>query len=180
MTRIEIPTLRTERLVLRALRADDLDAYAAMQANPEVMRYLGTGQPRTRSETWDGMARIIGQWGLRGYGMFALEEAASGRFAGRAGILHPLEWEEPELAYGFDRPFWGRGLATEVAEALRRWAFGALGLPSLISYIALPNVASRRVVQKLGAVLEGQVRLLGTVDAELWRHPAPRGTLVSG
>src|ERR1700722_14615709 len=117
MTTIEIPTLRTERLVLRALRADDLEPFAAMHANPEVVRHLGSGRTRSREETWDAMARSLGQWALRGYGMFAVEDAATGRFVGRTGILHSLEWPEAELAYGLDQPYWGRGLATESAMA---------------------------------------------------------------
>ena len=170
MTRIDIPTLRTDRLVLRSFRADDLDAYAAMQANPEVMRYLGTGQPRSRSESWDAMARVIGQWGLRGYGQFALEDVASGRLVGRAGILHPLDWEGPELAYGLDQPFWGQGFATEACTALHRWAFSVLGLPSLVSYILPANTRSRRVLVKLGATRGPDALLFGTITAECWHH----------
>ena len=122
-TTFEIPTLRTERLTLRAFRAADLDALAAMQANPEVRRFLG-GNLLSRAEAWALMERILGQWALRGYGMFAVE--AEGRCAGWAGVLHPLEWPEPELAYSLDQPFWGRGLATEAARAARDWAFAWL------------------------------------------------------
>ncbi|MCW3477328.1 GNAT family N-acetyltransferase [Limobrevibacterium gyesilva] len=169
MTRIEIPTLRTTRLVLRALRADDLDGLAAMQADPEVMRYLGAGATRTRQETWDGIARMLGQWALRGFGMFAIEEAATGRFAGRAGVLYPLPWPEPELAYGLDRPFWGQGLVTEAGIAIRDWAFATLGLPKLASFILPDNAASAAVARKLGAVRTGTITLLG-LEAERWEH----------
>ena len=169
MTLIKIPTLRTRRLVLRALRADDLEPFAAMNADPEVMRYLGSGRARTRGETWDMMARMLGQWGLRGYGMFAVEDAASGRFAGRSGILHTLEWPEPELAYGLDRPFWGQGLATESAVAIRDWAFSTLGLKLLASFVRPDNAGSIGVLRKLGAVRTGTFTLLGG-DAERWEH----------
>ena len=97
-----------------------------MHADPEVVRHLGTGDVRTEEETWDVMARLLGQWPLRGYGMFAGIETATGRFAGRAGLLHPYTWPGPELAYGFDRPFWGQGYATEVSRALLDWAWGDL------------------------------------------------------
>lgn len=168
-----IPTLLTPRLTLRALRAEDLDAFAAMQANPEVMRTLGTGVTRSRAETWDGMARMLGQWALRGYGMFAVTENSTGRFIGRAGILHPYEWEEPELAYGLDQPFWGRGYATEAAVILHRWAFLQKHLPNLVSYVMPGNAASRNVLEKLGAELTGRMLLLGTVEAERWAHRTP-------
>ena len=69
MTAFEIPTVETARLRLRAFRAGNLDAYAAMQANPEVMRYLLTGQTATRVQTWYTMLTSLGSWALRGYGM---------------------------------------------------------------------------------------------------------------
>ena len=119
---LEIPTLRTERLVLRAFGPQDVDAYAAMLANPNVMRFLGTGQTRTAAEAWSAIAGTIGQWALRGYGSFALEERASGQLVGRAGILHPYDWPGPELAYALDEPFWGQGLATEACREVLRWA----------------------------------------------------------
>jgi RimJ/RimL family protein N-acetyltransferase len=169
MTRIEIPTLRTRRLVLRGLRADDLEPFAAMNADPEVTRYLGTGQTRTREQTWDAMARMLGQWGLRGYGVFALEDAATGRFVGRSGVLHSLDWPEPELAFGLDRPFWGQGLATESAVAIRDWVFSAFGLKLLASFVRPDNAASIGVLRKLGAVRTGTITLLGA-DAERWEH----------
>jgi RimJ/RimL family protein N-acetyltransferase len=168
-----IPTLMTPRLTLRALRADDLDAFAAMQANPEVMKTLGTGVVRSRAETWDGMARMLGQWALRGYGMFAVTENQTGRFIGRAGILHPYEWEEPELAYGLDQPYWGRGYATEAAVILHRWAFLQKYLTNLVSYVVPSNTASRNVLEKLGAELTGRMLLMGTVEAERWQHRTP-------
>jgi RimJ/RimL family protein N-acetyltransferase len=78
MTTFEIPTLTTERLRLRAFAAGDLDAYAAMQANPEVMRFLVDGRTHTRVEVWRIMAGFLGHWPLRGYGMWACVKADSG------------------------------------------------------------------------------------------------------
>ena len=171
MARIEIPTLATPRLILRALRVDDLDPFAAMNANPEVVRYLGTGQTGTRAQTWDQMARMLGQWDLRGYGVFAVVEAVSSRFIGRSGILHPLAWPEPELAYGLDQPYWGKGYATESAIAIRDWAFSAFGFAHLASFIRPDNAASAGVLRRMGAVRTGTITLLGG-EAERWEHTA--------
>ena len=171
MTRIEIPTLTTPRLILRALRAEDLDPFAAMNANPEVVRYLGTGQPISPAQTWDQMAHMLGQWPLRGYGFFAVVEAASGRFIGRSGILHTLAWPEPELAYGLDQPWWGKGYATESAIAIRDWAFTTLGFTHLASFIRPDNRASAAVLRRLGATRTGMITLLGG-EAERWEHTA--------
>lgn len=173
MTTTEIPLLTTERLVLRAFHADDLDAYATMQANPEVMRYLGTGQTRTRAESWDAIARMLGHWSLRGYGSFAIEEAASGQFVGRAGILHPYEWPGPELAYALDQPFWGMGYAAEASRAVLEWAQTSAGLGELVSFIYPANEASKSVARKLGATRGPDVEILGMSGIECW-HYRPR------
>jgi RimJ/RimL family protein N-acetyltransferase len=168
-TTIEIPALRTSRLLLRAFHAGDLDAYAAMNADPEVRQFLG-GRVLTQQETWAAMETALGQWALRGYGFFSVE--VGGRFAGRVGVLHPADWPEPELAWGLARPFWGQGLATEAAAAIRDWAFARFALPRLVSFIMPENTRSRRVAEKLGAVREGKVELRGFV-ADRWVHPAP-------
>ncbi len=166
----EIPTLRTERLLLRPFRASDLDALAVMQSNPDVRRFLGAGNLLSREETWALMERVLGQWSLRGYGVFAVE--TQGRCAGWAGILHPLEWPEPELAYSLDQPYWGRGLAGEAARAARDWAFATHGFARLASFIRPDNARSIRVAEKLGAVREGMVELRGS-PAQWWVHRPP-------
>ncbi|HEY1930588.1 MAG TPA: GNAT family N-acetyltransferase [Acetobacteraceae bacterium] len=173
---IEIPTLRTEHLVLRAFRLDDLDGLAAMNADPEVQRFLYGGQMVTREQCWMQMTMAVGQWGLRGYGLFAVE--AEGRFAGRIGLLHPLEWPEPELAYALDAPFRGRGLAAEAVAAVRDWAFARFGFERLASFILPANARSAGVAKRLGAVREGTVELRGFV-ADWWVHrPAGVGVVV--
>jgi RimJ/RimL family protein N-acetyltransferase len=163
----EIPTLQTERAVLRAFTANDLEALAAMQANREVRRFLGNSNPLSRPETWSLMERFLGQWTLRGYGMFAVE--TEDVCVGWAGVLHPLDWPEAELAYALDEPYWGKGLAAEAVRAARRWAFTAIGFVRLASFIVPTNSRSIRVAQKLGARREGVVELRG-LQAEWWVH----------
>jgi RimJ/RimL family protein N-acetyltransferase len=163
----EIPTLRTERLVLRAFRADDLDAFALMGANAEVRRFLGAGKLLSRTESWGLMERVLGQCALRGYGLFAVE--TEGRCAGWAGVLHPLEWPEPELAYSLDQPYWGRGIAPEAVWAARAWAFASFDFPRLASFIVPDNTRSVRVAQKLGAVRDGTTTIRGFA-LDWWVH----------
>jgi RimJ/RimL family protein N-acetyltransferase len=167
-----IPVLQTERLVLRAFDEADLDAFAAMQADAEVMRFLGVGpsagQPRTRAETWASMAGILGQWALRGCGLWAVER--EGRFIGRAGILRPEGWPEPELAYALARDAWGQGFAVEAAGAALAWAREALPGEDIVSFIRAGNLASCRVAMRLGGVRAGEVRL-GDDAAERWVYP---------
>jgi RimJ/RimL family protein N-acetyltransferase len=140
-----------------------------MNADPAVRDWLG-GNLLSRAQSWTQMETILGQWALRGYGVFAVE--VDGHMAGRVGILHPADWPEPELCWALAAPFWGRGLATEAAAEVRRWAFAAFGWGRLVSYILPTNTKSRRVAEKLGAVVDGRIELRGFV-ADIWVHPAP-------
>jgi RimJ/RimL family protein N-acetyltransferase len=169
---VEIPTVTTARLRLRAFRAGDLDAYAAMQANPEVMRYLVMGRPSTPAEVWRTMLMSLGSWALRGYGMWACEEIDGGSFVGSVGIFHPLDWPEPEIAYSLDQPFWGKGFATEAAGAARDWLFENAPVKRAASFIRPDNLASKRVVERLGAVCERTFELRGSAY-EYWVHHRP-------
>jgi RimJ/RimL family protein N-acetyltransferase len=140
-----------------------------MNADVEVRRWLG-GRLLSRQESWTVMETALGQWALRGYGLFAVE--CQGRFAGRIGVLHPADWSEPELAWGLCSDFWGQGLATEAAAAVRDWAFDRFGFGELASFILAENARSRRVAEKLGAVRQESIEIRGLI-AERWVHPRP-------
>jgi RimJ/RimL family protein N-acetyltransferase len=172
LTAFEIPVVVTGRLRLRAFRAADLDPYSAMQANPEVMRYMVLGRTSTPAEVWRTMLMSLGSWALRGYGMWACETIDSETFVGSVGIFHPLDWPEPEIAYSLDRPFWGQGLATEAAAAARNWLFGHFPLRRAASFIRPDNLASKRVVERLGAACEKTFELRGCTY-EYWVHHSP-------
>jgi RimJ/RimL family protein N-acetyltransferase len=169
MTTFEIPTLTTERLRLRAFQASDLDAYAAMQANPEVMGHMVMGRTSTRVEVWRTMLTSLGSWALRGYGMWACEKMDGPTFIGSVGIFQPLDWPEPEIAYSLDQPFWRQGFATEAASAARDWLFEHFPLSRAASFIRPDNHASKRVVARLGAVCEQTFELRGA-PYEYWVH----------
>jgi hypothetical protein len=102
--------LETERLLLRQFRDTDIDAYAAMLADPEVMRYIGEGKPLTRDDAWRNMAMVAGHWSLRDYGMWAAEERSSGAFVGRVGLYYPEGWPGQEVGWALARPYWGEGV----------------------------------------------------------------------
>lgn len=154
-------TLRTERLVLRMLCEDDFEQYAAIMADPEVTRYLGDGRPRTREDAWRQMSMLLGHWELRGYGLWALEEAATGRLVGRTGFLDPEGWPGFELAWTLGREFWGLGYATEGARRALAYAFEELGREHVISLIRPANTPSIRVAERLGERLEGRAEIFG-------------------
>lgn len=170
MSGFTIPTLRTVRLTLRSFRPDDLPAYAAMLAEPAVARFLGTGSPRSAAESWETMARGIGQWALRGYGLFAIEHA--GAFVGHAGVLKPSNWPAPELAFAIAPAAQRQGFAYEAAQAVRAWAASRPGLRDLVSYVRPENAASIALCRKLGAERAPDIELLG-ITASVWRHGVP-------
>ena len=170
-----IPTLETERLRLRMFRQDDLDAYAAICEDVEVMRYLGDGKPLGRVDTWRQMAMILGHWQLRGYGLFALEEKATGALVGRAGFFEPEGWPGFELGWMLRRASWGRGYATEAARRLLDHAFTDMKRERVISLIRSANAPSIRVAERLGERLDGRAEIFGqdalvyAIDRAGWR-----------
>lgn len=154
-------TLVTDRLTLRMLRESDFDAYAEMCADPEVMRYIGDGQPLARPMAWRNLAMIVGHWALRGYGLWAAEERSSGIFVGRIGFWNPDGWPGFELGWMLRRPFWGQGYATEGARMALQYAFTQLPQPQVLSVIHPDNAASIRVAQRLGEQLLGPAEVMG-------------------
>jgi RimJ/RimL family protein N-acetyltransferase len=154
--------LETPRLLLRRFRGSDLDACAEMLADPEVMKFLGTGVTFNRSEAWRSIASILGHWQLLGYGMWALELKRTGAFIGRAGFLDPPDWPGFELGWVLGRAHWGQGCASEAARAALDYAFTVLRRERVISLIREGNDRSVRVAEKLGERYAGEVELLGS------------------
>jgi RimJ/RimL family protein N-acetyltransferase len=149
-------------LILRPFADGDFDAYAAVHADPEVTRYL-TGNPLPRWEAWRSFAMFVGHWQLRGYGVWAVEEKATGAFAGRAGLHNPDGWPGPEVGWTFGRPFWGKGYATEAGRAAMNYAFDVLGWGHIISVIHPENIRSIRVAERLGMAYERDAEVNGGV-----------------
>lgn len=154
--------LETPRLRLRKFRGTDLDPYAEMSADPEVMKFIGTGVTLNRNEAWRSMAAMLGHWQLLGYGMWAVELRQTGAFIGRAGFLDPPGWPGVELGWLLGRAHWGQGYAIEAARAALDYAFTVLGRERVISLIREGNDRSVRVAEKLGGRYAGDVELLGS------------------
>jgi RimJ/RimL family protein N-acetyltransferase len=166
-----IPVVETERLVLRAFRLSDLDAYAAMCADEEVMRHIGSGGAVGRDVAWRHLALFLGSWGLVGHGMWAIERRADGALIGRAGFLDPEGWPGCELGWLLARDAWGQGYAFEAAQAARAFGRRELGLGELISLIRPDNQRSIALAERLGAHDRGPIDFMGS-HARLYRHPA--------
>ena len=168
-------TLQTERLSLRMFCEQDFEPYARFCADPEITRYLGEGRPLERWEAWRSMAMILGHWQLRGYGHWAVEEKASGKFIGRIGFLNGEGWPGFEIGWTLARHAQGKGYAIEGARRALTYAFTELDREHVISLINPLNAASIRVAERLGEKLEGRTELFDTdvliygIDRETWR-----------
>lgn len=144
-----IPRLETERLLMREWRASDIDAFAGIYADAEVMRFLG-GEPLTRNDAWRSMAGAAGHWMLRGYGLWVVERKCDAAVIGRVGLINPEGWPALEVGWTLGRPYWGQGYATESARAALNYAFVTQPVDKMISLIAPGNEASQAVASRLG------------------------------
>jgi RimJ/RimL family protein N-acetyltransferase len=144
--------LRTERLVLRPWRDDDLAPFAALSADPEVMRWIGALLPREESDAV--AARIRAGFDQHGFGLFAVEVPGHTRFAGFVGLTVPAFEAHftpcVEIGWRLARVHHGRGYASEGARAVLAYAFGHLDLDEVVSFTAASNEASRRVMERIG------------------------------
>lgn len=166
-----VPVLETERLVLRAPHAGDVEAWVAFDASPRS-RFVGGGQGRQHA--WRGLAGLIGHWVLRGFGPWAITERGVDDFLGIVGPWSPEGWPEPEILWSLTEAAEGRGIAAEAARAARGHAFGALGWPTAVSYIHPENARSLALAARLGCVRDDTAaRLDRAPEALVFRHPAP-------
>ncbi len=169
--------LATPRLTLRTFGRDDLPHYAALNADPEVVRYLG-GEPLSRTYSDE-----IAEWANElheeeGIGLLAVERTDDGAFLGMCGLHHQESYpDELEVGWRLAHEHWGHGYATEAATAWLDHAFDALAAPRVISIADVPNERSIAVMRRLGMVLdhEGRVQDDGEVfDAVIYAISADR------
>ena len=175
--------LTTPRLVLRTFRRDDLPHYAALNAHPEVVRYLGGALTRQHSDEIAEWAQQV--YAEEGIGLLAVERREDGVFLGMCGLHHQESYpDDVEVAWRFAYEHWGNGYATEAATAWLDHGFGTLGLPRIISITDTPNERSLAVMRRLGMTFdhaaqiedEGEVfdAVIYSITAERWRERAGR------
>jgi RimJ/RimL family protein N-acetyltransferase len=153
-----LSVLETERLTLRRFRPGDAAALDRWSADEDFMRHLGPAVPGA-----DWIARVDRHWDEHGFGLLAVEWRETGELVGRTGPQYHRAWpDDPEVGWALDPAWWGRGIATEGGGAAVGWALGELGFARVVSITTEANVASRRVMEKLG------LRLLTRLDWELW------------
>lgn len=155
VTDLDIPILETPRLVLRGHRLDDYPAMLAIWSDPVVQAHFH-GRALGREDIWTRLMRHFGMWGMLGYGVWAVEEKATGEYVGAAGLsevkrdLDPALDGVPETGWTLAPRIHGRGYATEAMRAALAWADAELGAPRTFCIMTPENTASRRVAEKCG------------------------------
>jgi len=149
------PTVETERLILRAHRAEDYDACVALWADPAVVRHI-SGVPSTAAQTWMRLLTYPGLWAILGFGYWAVEERATGRYIGDVGFadfrreIVPSIAGTPELGWVISPRVHGMGYATEAARAALAWGDANVDAPRTVCIIDPANLPSIRVAEKAG------------------------------
>lgn len=166
-----IPVLESERLVLRGWRESDFEPFAAIYSSEEDARYIGG--LHTRADAWRRMAFYLGHWIIRGYGIWVLEDKASGAFVGWSGLYFPEGHPGREVSWTLMPEMRGRGFAEEAARRARAFAYEMLRWDSAISLINVGNAPSIRVAERVGATFESVIQFRGS-DCAIYRHPSAR------
>ncbi|MEO0719488.1 MAG: GNAT family N-acetyltransferase [Pseudomonadota bacterium] len=172
-----IPTLETERLILRAPSQSDFDAEAEFYASA---RSGFVGGPLERDQAWRVFATMIGHWSLRGFGHFAVEERDTGLYCGLVGPWFPEGWPEPEIGWSIHARAEGRGIAREAAMRARRYVYEELGWTTAISLIDPQNLRSIALAERLGAVYESNYQHVRYGLMGIYRHPTPDSLAAQG
>lgn len=156
---VDVPVVETERLILRGHRLDDFASLAAMWADPEVTRFIAPA-PATAEEAWARFLRYAGHWAMMGYGYWAVEEKASGRYIADIGFadhrraIVPV-LDGPEIGWVLAASVAGRGYATEAVRAALAWGDGHFRDRRTVCIVAPDHARSIRVAEKAGYRLDG-------------------------
>ncbi|PLW76994.1 GNAT family N-acetyltransferase [Cohaesibacter celericrescens] len=163
----DIPSIKTERLLLRPMNMADWPRYAALM---QSTRSVYMGGPHSPKDAWGLFCSDVAQWALMGHGALMLENQRSGQCIGQVGINHGPLFPEHELGWFVYPEAEGRGYAFEAACAFRAWAYETLGIESLVSYMDAENHRSRRLAERMGAVLDSTAPRPDPDDL-VFRHP---------
>ena len=165
---LPIPTLTTNRLILREPREADFPAMLAFNDSPRAA-FVGGG--RDRQWVWRGLLANLGHWALRGHGFFSVDTHA-GDFVGRIGVIFHDGWDEPELGWHLFDGFEGQGYGVEAARAAKADYHARISPAPLISYIDPANPKSEALAKRLGAAPERQAAFFDKT-INVWRHAGP-------
>lgn len=167
--------IETDRLQLRMFSPTDLNELALIFSDPDVVRHLGTGKPATLEETGMALHSIMQHWKKYGYGRWAVTFKPTQKLIGYCGLRNFDG--TPELVYLLSKPYWGMGLATEMAKTSLQYGFEEMNFDRIVAMTKLANIASRRVMEKLSMRYERNTVIY---DMEVVFYALTRAEFISG
>ncbi len=172
---MNVPTLETERLILRGYRRGDFTAVYELWSDPRTVRLMGM-QPMTEEECWAKFLRSFGAWQVNGFGFWAVEEKATGQFIGELGFLNakraifpPLP--VPEMGWSFSASVHGRGYAAEGVRRAIAWGEQHFGRVRFSAIIGHENEPSLKLARKFGFAEVSRVIYKEHLTLVLYREP---------
>jgi ribosomal-protein-alanine N-acetyltransferase len=145
-----IPTIQTFRLTLRAFTEGDSEPLHHILSDGDVLQYYPNPDPPPRDRVRKFIANQLEHWKEHGFGWWAIEPHHGNELLGWSGLQYLPETKEVEVAYLLGKAHWGKGLATEAAKASLEYGFDQLGLECIVGIVHPDNVASQRVLEKVG------------------------------
>ena len=174
---MRIPTITTSRLILRAFTQEDTAPLHHLLSDKDVLRYFPKTDPPSRDQV---LKLILGQlehWKKHGYGWWAVERHSQKGLIGWSGLQFLPETEEVEVGYLLGKAFWGKGFATEAAKACLRFGFETIDPETIVAIVHPENIASQRVIEKLGMSLVDRCRYFGM---DCYRYSIERSSFRPG
>lgn len=142
--------IETERLLLRPLVKGDFETLCKLRSDEEVMQYMGGAEFAKPEKILERLHHYIDHYKKHGFAVMAVILKETNEMIGSAGLQYLENTDDVEVGYGFDKPFWGKGYASEAAKALLNFGFEKCGLEKIVAVAIPENKASRHVMEKLG------------------------------
>lgn len=158
---MSIPTITTLRLMLRAFDEGDVLPLHRVMGGTDVLRYFPRQDPPSLERVQKLISGQLDHWAQHGYGWWAVVPRTEAQLIGWAGLQYLPETDEIEVAYLLGKPHWGQGLGTEAARASLNFGFDDLGLDRLVGIVHPENIASQRVLEKIGMSFVERTRYFG-------------------
>lgn len=165
----DIPTLETDRLIMRAARESDFPTYRDFYSDADASKFYGG--PKSEADIWATLASDLGHWQLRGYGLWMLETQTNSQSVGVCGLMWPHGWQRSELTWWIASGSRRQGFAKEASQAVIRFGYQQLGWELVQTYMKDENQAAKALVLSLGGTKIARETFPDGVSRDVYRLP---------